>query len=93
MQTTRLPNSMGYIKSDGQTDWQTDGRTDRQTDGQTDMTENITYPHTRVVKIYPSVEFRFNIIIVHFADHFETIWFNLSVDLTDAVDRSRIKLI
>ena len=58
MQTTRLRNSMGYIKSDRQTDGRTDGRmdrqtdrhTDRQTDRQTDMTENITCPHTRVVK-------------------------------------------
>ena len=55
MQTTRLRNSMGYIESDGLTDGQTHRRTDtqtgRQTDTQTDMTENITYPHTRVVKI------------------------------------------
>ena len=29
----------------------TDRNTDRQTDRQTDKTENITYPHTRVVKI------------------------------------------
>ena len=57
MQTTRLLNSMGFIKSDGQTDGrrdrqkdrQTDRYTDRHTDRQTDMTENITYPHTRVV--------------------------------------------
>ena len=32
MQTTRLRNSMVYIKSDRQADGQTDGRTDRQTD-------------------------------------------------------------
>ena len=29
----------------------TDRNTDTQTDTQTDMTENITYPHTRVVMI------------------------------------------
>ena len=59
MQTTRMRNSMGYIKSDGQMDGRTDGWTDRQThrqtdtqtDTQTDMTENITYPHMRVVMI------------------------------------------
>ena len=35
----------------------TEGWTDRQTNGQTDMTENITYPHTRVVKIkYPQLK-------------------------------------
>ena len=31
------------------TDGHTDRHTDRQTHRQTDMTENITYPHTRVV--------------------------------------------
>ena len=35
--------------TDRQTDTQTHRHTDRQTDRQTDMTENITYPHTRVV--------------------------------------------
>ena len=34
-----------------QTHRRTDRRTDRQTDRQTDTTENITYPHSRVVNI------------------------------------------
>ena len=33
-----------------QMDRRTDRQTDTQTDRRTDMTENITYPHTRVVK-------------------------------------------
>ena len=33
-----------------QTHRRTDRQTDRRTDGQTDTTENITYPHSRVVK-------------------------------------------
>ena len=33
------------------TDRRTDRQTDRQTDGQTDSSENITYPHTRMVTI------------------------------------------
>ena len=37
----------------GHTDRQTD--TDIQTDTQTEMTENITYPHTRVVNILPLI--------------------------------------
>ena len=35
--------------TDRRTDGQTDRRTDRQTDRWTDTTENITYPHSRVV--------------------------------------------
>ena len=35
--------------TDTQTHRHTDGQMDRQTHGQTDMTENITYPHSRVV--------------------------------------------
>ena len=31
------------------TDRQKHRHTDRQTDGRTDMTENITYPHSRVI--------------------------------------------
>ena len=38
-------------QTDRWTHRQTDGGTDRQTDGRTDMTENITYPYTRVVII------------------------------------------
>ena len=38
-------------QTDTQTDRQTDTRTDRHTDTQTDTTENITYPHSRVVII------------------------------------------
>ena len=47
-------------KTDRNTDRQTDRQTDRHTHTQThththtDMTENITYPHTRVVKIITS---------------------------------------
>ena len=33
------------------TDRHTDGQTHRQMDRQTDSSENITYPHTRMVKI------------------------------------------
>ena len=54
-------NRQTHRRTDGQTDRQTDrqmdrwtdGQTDRQTDGQTDRrtdtTENITYPHSRVL--------------------------------------------
>ena len=41
--------------TDRNTDRQTDTDRNRQTDRQTDMTENITYPHTRMVKIFPFV--------------------------------------
>ena len=64
MQTTRLRNSMEYIKSDGQTDrWmdrQTDTQTDTQTHRQTHMTENITYLHTRVVIISQDILIAFS---------------------------------
>ena len=47
MQTTRL--------SPEQTETQTDGQMDRQTD----MTENITYPHTRVEKLKRALKAQF----------------------------------
>ena len=42
-------NRQKHRQTHRQTDRQTHTQTDTQTDRHTDMTENITYPHTRVV--------------------------------------------
>ena len=52
-EVSMLSSSKVIVCTDRQTDTQTDRhthtQTDRQTHRQTDTTENITYPHTRVV--------------------------------------------
>ena len=62
---------MKGFKTDIHIERQMDGRTDRQTDGQTDRqtdtTENITYPHTRVVMNKRPVETELFIILFQLA--------------------------
>ena len=42
-------NEVSMSRGSKQTETQTDTQTDRQTDRHTYTTENITYPHTRIV--------------------------------------------
>ena len=62
-----------------QTDRQTHRHTDRQKHRQTDTTENITYQHTRVVKMKPMFSFHFISFWTYWSTHFLKRFYSYSI--------------